>query len=113
MTNQTMKCPVCGCSDDISIDDFGGAFCMECEHEWPTTVEDTQRAKAVRWLSAFSARHDHSVSVDSPVSDFLRAMRKLDSDGDFLDEWDWSAVWSVLAYWIHEDEADHGPVVAA
>lgn len=113
MTSQTMKCPVCGCSDDISIDDFGGAFCMECEHEWPTTVEATQRAKAVRWLSAFSARHDYSVSVDSPVSDFLRAMRKLDSDGDFLDEWDWSAVWSVLAYWIHEDEADHGPVVAA
>ena len=60
------ECPVCGCSDDISIDDFGGAFCMECEHEWPTTVEATQRAKAVRWLSAFSARHDYSVSVDSP-----------------------------------------------
>lgn len=109
----TITCPACGCGDDICIDDFGGAFCMNCEHEWPTTTEASQRAKAVRWMSDFAERYDFSIEVYSPASQFLAAMRKLDSDGDFGDDWQWSDCWEVIAYWISCDEADHGPGSAA
>ena len=87
LTPDTTRCPKCG------------------EYE----TETAQRAKAARWMSAWADRYGYSIRQDSPVGDFLAAMRKLDSDGDFLDNWGWPEVWSVIAYWILEDEADHGP----
>lgn len=113
MTTLPLTCPSCGAGDDISIDAYGGAFCMYCEHEWATTAEAAQRAKAARWLSAFADEYGYMVEVHSPCAIFIRAMRKLDPDGDFPSHWSWAEVWMVLAYWIACDEADHGPVEAA
>ena len=110
MTTTAMTCPECGEGDDINMDDFGGAFCMRCEHEWATTDEAKQRAKAVAFLHSFA---EYGVDVHSPVNEWIKVMRRLDSDGDFDAFWTWSEVWSVFAYWIHCDEEDHGPIGAA
>ena len=63
VANYAIKCPECGNGDDISLDDLGSAFCMECEHEWSTVTLGQRFFEAVRDAAGIPAGHGSVTAV--------------------------------------------------